>query len=132
MGVSEAPFLKIKIFFFVEDVDEDTAPFSVVPGSHKVDPGEDGVQQYECLEDMPGQVKLVGKAGDAVLWNGAIWHTAMDNKCDRARRMLLFNYTHFGMKQYDQCVAQGDFVDAVRRRSSRCRQLFGLERMRRD
>ena len=129
MGACEAPFSKIKIFFFVQDVDEETAPFSVVPGSHKVDPGEDGFPRYEKLEDMPDYVRLVGRAGDAILWNGAIWHTAMDNTGDKARRMLLYNYTHFGMAQHEPCIAKGELADSLKHRSPLCRQLFGLERM---
>ena len=127
MRVCETPFLKIKVFFFVDDVDEETSPFTVVPGSHKVD--VDRVPKYDPLEDMPNHVRLVGKAGDAILWNGCIWHTSMDNTDTKARRMLLYNYTHFGMKQHPPCIPRGKFVDYVKQRSPLCRQLFGLERM---
>ena len=127
MRVCEKPFLKIKIFFFVDDVEEETAPFTVVPGSHKFD--VDRVPKYAKHEYMPGHVRLVGKAGDAILWNGCIWHTAMDNNDTKARRMLLYNYTHFGMKQHAPCIPRGNFADYVKQRSPLCRQLFGLERM---
>ncbi|OGG52234.1 MAG: hypothetical protein A3F84_06615 [Candidatus Handelsmanbacteria bacterium RIFCSPLOWO2_12_FULL_64_10] len=123
----ETPFFKIKVFFFVEDVDEETAPFSVAPGTHKLD--VDKVPQYDDLTDMPNHVKLVGRAGAAVLWNGNIWHTAMDNVGAKARRMLLYNYTHFGMKQYSPCVPTEAFTAYVQNRSPLCRQLLGLERM---
>ncbi len=128
-GAAEEPFAKIKIFYFIEDVDEDTAPFSVVPRTHKVDVSGSGVPRHENLEDMPHHLKLVGRAGDAILWNGAIWHTAMNNTGDKARRMLLYNYTHFGMPQHEPCVPKGEFADSLKQRSSLCRQLFGLERM---
>ena len=124
----ETPFYKVKIFFFVEDVDEDTAPFSVVPGSHKFD-DNDKVPRYDRLEDMPDYVRLVGQAGDAILWNGCIWHTAMDNTDTKARRMLLYNYIHFGQAQHGPCVPTGEFAEYVRGRSRLCQQLFGLERM---
>jgi ectoine hydroxylase-related dioxygenase (phytanoyl-CoA dioxygenase family) len=124
---SEAPFSKIKIFFFVEDIEEDTSPFSVVPESHKLD--VDTVPQYDDLTDMPNYIKLVGKAGTAVLWNGYIWHAAMDNVGTKDRRMLLYNYVHFGMKQYDLCVPTEAFAAHVQNRSPICRQLLGLERM---
>ena len=127
MRACEIPFLKIKIFFLVEDVDAETAPFSVVPGSHKLN--VDTVPQYDDLNDMPNHVKLVGKAGTAVLWNGHIWHTAMDNIDTKARRMLLYNYVHFGMRQHPPCVPTPDFAEYVQNRSPRCRQLLGLERM---
>ena len=126
----ETPFLKIKIFFFVEDVDEETAPFSVVPGSHKLDVDE--VPQYDPLTDMPNHIKLVGRAGSAILWNANIWHTAMDSVDTKARRMLLFNYVHFGIKQHGPCVPSEAFAEYVKKRSPLCRQLLGLERMSRS
>ena len=64
-----------------------TAPFSVVPGSHKTD--VDQVSQYDELEEMPNHLKLVGQAGTAILWNGRIWHTTMHNTDTKPRRMRL-------------------------------------------
>lgn len=128
MKACETPYHKIKIFYFVYDVDFETGPFSVVPGSHKWD--EQEIPRYEDLNDMPDHVRLTGKAGSALLWNGRIWHTAMDNTDDKARRMLLYNYTHFGQKQYDWCMPQGAFRERLmRERSPLCKQLLGLERM---
>ena len=125
---SDKPFSKIKIFYFVDDVDEETGPFSIVPGSHKLPPGR--APQYEDLEDMPGHVKMVGKAGGAVLWNGHLYHTAMNNTDGKARKMLLYNYTHFGMKQHDPCVPKGVFRERMEREGSLlCKQLLGIERM---
>ena len=126
MRACETPYMKIKVFFFVYDVDEETAPFSVVPGSHKIDGPP---PQYDSLEDMPNHIKLVGKAGDAILWSGSIWHTAMDNTGTKARRMLLYNYTHFGMFRKPEFVPSGEFKEHIRRRSPLCQQLFGLGRM---
>lgn len=127
MGASETPFTKIKIFFFIDDIDGKTAPFSVAPGTHKID--VDRSDSYENLNDMPNHVKLVGKAGTAILWNGAIWHTAMDNIGDNARRMLVFNYVHYGMMQYDVCKPSDELVEKTNGRSPLCRQLLGIERM---
>ena len=43
--------------------------------------------------------------------------------------MLLYNYTHFGMKQYDWCIAKDDYRDRLaRERSAWCQQLLGIER----
>ena len=126
MRACETPYMKIKVFFFVYDVDEETAPFSVVPGSHKIDGPP---PQYDSLEDMPNHIKLVGKAGDAILWSGSIWHTAMDNTDTKARRMLLYNYTHFGMFRKPEFIPSGEFKEHIRRRSALCHQLFGLGRM---
>ena len=122
----QTPYMKIKIFVFVYDVDEQTAPFSVVPGTHKVDAPP---PQHDPLEDMPNHVKLVGKAGDAILWSGSIWHAAMDNTDTKARRLLLYNYTHFGMFRKPEFIPSSEFEEHIRQRSPLCCQLFGLERM---
>jgi len=129
LRVCETPFLKIKIFYFVHDVDEATSPFSVVPGSHKWDSKD--IPEYDELSDMPGHVKLTGKAGDALLWNGCILHATMDNTDTKARRMLFYNYIHFGQKRHEPCVPTGEFKESLKDRSPFCRQLFGLERMER-
>lgn len=122
----DTPHLKIKIFYLLDDVDESTGPFSVVPGTHRV---EDPAPQLEKLDTMPDHVKMVGPAGSAVIWNGRIWHTALDNTDTKARRMLLYNYTHFGMKQYDWCIPKGEFRNHIERsRSPWCKQLMGMER----
>ena len=73
--------------------------------SHKREVGE--VPPRDRLEDLDGHVKLTGRAGSALVWNGHLLHTSTDNTHTNARRMLLFNYTHFGMKQYECCVATG-------------------------
>jgi len=128
MQACDTPFHKIKIFFFVYDVDFDTGPFSVVPGSHRWIDRE--IPVFEDLNAMPDHVRLTGSAGSAVLWNGSIWHTAMDNTDTKARCMLLYNYTHFGQKQYDNCIPTGAFRERLaRERSPLCKQLLGMERL---
>lgn len=100
---SERPLLKIKVFFFVHDVDDNTSAFSVLPGSHKRE--VEDTPPAGRLEELAGHVKLTGPAGSVAIWNGRILHTSMDNTDDQARRMLLFNYTHFDMPQYEYCCS---------------------------
>ena len=127
MRMCKTPHYKIKVFVFVDDVDEETGPFSVVPGTHLEDAPP---PQWDNLEAMPDQVKLTGPAGSAVIWNGRIWHTATHNTDTKARRMLLYNYTHFGEKQYDECIPRGDFRERmIRERSPTCLQLLGIKRL---
>lgn len=64
----ETPFAKFKIFYFVENVDETTSPFSVVPGSH-------GGMLRRCRSTRnsrtcPAMSKLWARRADALLWNG--------------------------------------------------------------
>jgi len=127
MGAVDRPHHKIKVFFLVEDVGLDTGPFSVVPGSHKLT--DQLPPTFENLEDMPDHVRVTGPAGAAIIWNGCIWHTAMDNTDVRARRMLCYNYTHFGDLQHKECVVEGEFRRRMtNERSSFCKQLLGIER----
>lgn len=106
------PFNKIKVFIFVHDVDEKTGPFAVLPGSHRMSQGEtfhdaDGVERTagseivaraagergdDPADSMPGHVKFVGRAGDVLLWNGALFHAAMHNTDDKSRVVLLYNF----------------------------------------
>ena len=108
----ERPFNKIKIFIFVQDVGEDTAPFAVMPGSHRMEQGQtyhdaSGVERTAASEiteraagqpgtnpadEMPGHKKFVGKAGDVLLWNGALFHAAMHNTSTQPRVLLLYNF----------------------------------------
>jgi len=53
----------------------------------------------------------------------------MDNTDTKARRMLLYNYTHFGMFRKPEFIPSGEFKEHIRRRSPLCHQLFGLGRM---
>ena len=124
----DVPHYKIKVFFIIEEIRNGTAPFSVVPGSHRwPEAPEEG---NDALEEMPGHVRITGPAGAAIIWNGCIWHTAMDNTDTRARCMLLYNYTHFGDGQREQYILRGEFRDRMKReRSPFCRQLLGIDRM---
>ena len=131
MRACDEPHYLIKIFFLIEDIGRNTAPFSVVPGSHRwPDPPD---REGEPLDDMPGHVRITGPAGSAIIWNGCIWHTAMANTGTKARRLLLYNHAHFGTgpdAQHEACILKGKFRDRMlRQRSPFCRQLLGIERM---
>ena len=43
-------------------------------------------------------MKLTGRAGDVVLWNGALYHAAMRNTDTQARRLLLYNFVPGGAR----------------------------------
>ena len=108
--------LKAKVFYFLDDIDADMGCFSIVPASQtrpEDPPGSSnsfnneervkGEPQYtgERLEDMPGMQKMTGAAGTAVIWNVALWHTATANTSHRDRRILVYGYTHFWVKQWE-------------------------------
>ena len=94
--------LKAKIFYFLDDQDEDMGCFSLVPGSHKYpEKPEKGVYTNDKLEDMPGCTKMIGPAGSAVIWNVVCWHTALANKSQRDRRILIYGYMPFWVKKWE-------------------------------
>jgi phytanoyl-CoA hydroxylase len=43
-------------------------------------------------------VKMAFPAGTAWLFNGRMFHAALNNDSDQPRRMLIYNYGHFWMK----------------------------------
>ncbi len=132
--------LKAKVFYFVDDIDADMGCFSIVPASHawpEDPPGStnsfhteaeraERTPQYtgDELEDMPGLQKVTAAAGTAVIWNVALWHTATANTSSRDRRILVYGYTHFWVKQWEDRrppKAMIEWADSPHRR-----QLMGI------
>jgi ectoine hydroxylase-related dioxygenase (phytanoyl-CoA dioxygenase family) len=94
--------LKIKVFYAVEDIDEDMGCFSLVPGTHLNDDGPPKDRyKGETLEDMPGFRKMTMKAGDAVLWDVTCWHSGLANTSDRDRKLVIYGYMPFFVKKWN-------------------------------
>ena len=117
--------LKTKVFYFLDDQDEDMGCFSLIPGTHKLPEGPPREQyRAERLEDMPGLTKMVGQAGDAVVWNVLLWHTGLANTSRRDRRMVIYGYMPFWVKKWlDRTPPQNviDWADTPLKR-----QLMGI------
>jgi ectoine hydroxylase-related dioxygenase (phytanoyl-CoA dioxygenase family) len=91
--------LMVKVFFLLTDVDEASGGTAMIPGSHKFDLK----WTFPVVEDpktMPGAVQMTGAAGTAYLYTGRVYHCAVRNESDRARRVLIYNYGHFWMKMW--------------------------------
>ena len=100
----------VKLFFNVFDTTEKQGCTAVVPGSHRL---LGGPQEMSGLEfagggsagaalDAMGQqntlIKLAGKAGDAMLADIRIWHTAMENTTPQPRESLIMMFSPFWRK----------------------------------
>lgn len=72
---------------YLDDVDEETGPLQVVPGSHRNTQEEIPSK----TTDLPGQITLMPKAGDAIMLHGNLWHRALPTT-ERGRRRRLIIY----------------------------------------
>ncbi|MBA3687113.1 MAG: phytanoyl-CoA dioxygenase family protein [Planctomycetes bacterium] len=92
----------VRATYFLDDIDEDTAPMALLPGTHRAD--------HECPADLtgpdgqprelPGMVRLTGKAGDCVVNHTEIWHTNTPNRGTRIRKLVMLTYKHAWMRQW--------------------------------
>ena len=94
--------LKVKVFYFLDDQDEDMGCFTLVPGSHKFDDKPDPNQYVgDNLTGMPNLKKMVGKAGSAIIWNVICWHTGLANVSNKDRRLVIYGYMPFWVKKWE-------------------------------
>lgn len=94
--------LKAKVFYFLDDQDEDMGCFTLVPGSHK-HPDGPPKDRYNgpTLEDMPGMKKIAPRAGSAIIWNVVCWHSGLANRSERDRRLVIYGYMPFWVKKWE-------------------------------
>ncbi|MCZ6677821.1 MAG: phytanoyl-CoA dioxygenase family protein [Candidatus Poribacteria bacterium] len=74
---------------YLDDLNADTGPVAVVPGSHNWLDREPPLDRYEPIE---GEVEVCVKAGGGVLIHGNLWHRALPT-LNAKRRMLILSYT---------------------------------------
>ena len=111
--------MMVKVFFLLTDVNEDSGGTAMVPGSHHFPEGFT-FPKVADPKQMPGSIQMTGKAGTAYLFNGRVYHCAVNNDSAFPRKVLIYNYGHFWMKMWqgyepsqrllDDAVASGDPV----------------------
>ena len=69
----------------------------MIPGSHRL-PMDFTYPGVSDPKNMPGAVQMRGAAGTAYLFNGRVYHAAVNNDSDRPRKVLIYNYGHHWMK----------------------------------
>ena len=69
----------------------------MIPGSHRL-PMDFEFPKVSDPKGMPGAVQMSGKAGTAYLFNGRVFHAAVNNESDSPRKVLIYNYGHHWMK----------------------------------
>tara|TARA_B100000686_G_scaffold349899_1_gene444365 strand:- start:97 stop:876 length:780 start_codon:yes stop_codon:yes gene_type:complete len=114
-----------KVYVYLVDVPENGATLAIVPGSHRFEMGHP-LPDIAEHEDMPHHVKLVARAGDAVLFNGYCWHARFHNRSTQDRKVLEYSYVHSWMRtRYDY----RDFPEHIQQSMTQShdrRQLFGV------
>lgn len=91
--------MMVKVFYLLSDVDANSGGTAMVPGSHRF-PESFQFPRVDEPKQMPGMIQMTGKAGTAYLFNGRVYHCAVNNESDRPRRVLIYNYGHFWMKMW--------------------------------
>ena len=112
-----------KVHYYLEDLAPDQGCLSFLPGSHRY-PARHPVPDIGDPDTSDLAVKIVPKAGDAVVFNVHVLHFNQDNATDRVRKSIIYAYAHFWMKHYANSVP----ADIDRYATSpRRRQLFGVD-----
>lgn len=91
--------MMVKVFFLLSDVNDNSGGTALIPGSHRL-PMNWEFPKTSDPREMPGAVQMTGKAGTAYLFNGRVYHCAVNNNSDHARRVLIYNYGHSWMKTW--------------------------------
>jgi hypothetical protein len=118
--------LMLKVFYLLSDVDADSGGTALIPGSHRF-PETWRYPDVDEPRDMPGAVQMTGRAGDAYLFSGRIYHCAVNNRSERERRVLIYNYGHFWMKIWPGYEPSERLLHAARASGDPVRmQLLGI------
>jgi ectoine hydroxylase-related dioxygenase (phytanoyl-CoA dioxygenase family) len=96
--VSQGDYQVCNSIWLIDDFTAANGPTRVVPGSHRsAQLPRQAVADPEA--SYPGEVKLLGRAGTVVIFNGHLWHGGTQNTTDRPRRALHSYFCRRGRKQ---------------------------------
>lgn len=111
-----------KVHYYVEDLAPDQGCLAFIPGSHRLPAGHPRPAGLRD-EHADGVVKIVPKAGDAIIFNTHVLHMALDNTSGKVRKSIIYAFSHFWMKQSASAMPADLAQFTCRQR----RQLFGVE-----
>jgi phytanoyl-CoA hydroxylase len=112
-----------KVHFYFEDLLPNQGCLAFIPGTHRLPP-DFPRPRIEDVDHSPAVMKIVPKAGDAVLFNTHCLHMALDNTSPKTRKSLIYAYSHFWVKNYGNAVPR----DLEKYATNRLRrQMFGVE-----
>lgn len=118
--------MMVKVFFLLTDVNEDSGGTAMIPGSHRF-PSDFAFPHPEDPKDMPDAIQMRGKAGTAYMFNGRVYHAAVNNESDHPRKVLIYNYGHFWMKTWSGYEPSGRLLQEAQASGDPVRkQLLGI------
>jgi ectoine hydroxylase-related dioxygenase (phytanoyl-CoA dioxygenase family) len=89
--------LMVNVGVYLDALTAEKGPIWVVPGSHrqteKPPRGHTG--------ELPNAIPLNVNAGDAVIFDCAVWHKGGGNRSDSVRRAIFPTYGHYWMKRFE-------------------------------
>jgi ectoine hydroxylase-related dioxygenase (phytanoyl-CoA dioxygenase family) len=111
------------ILIYLDDIDRETGPICIMPGSHDRLDSEPAPEYYG---EYPDQLTLTPPAGSAVLIHSNLWHRAMPTTPEgRKRRLVLVCYHPTWFKRRWSDAGDGLIRDALASGDEEARELFG-------
>jgi hypothetical protein len=84
------PRVSVKVGYFATDLPEPgMGNLAVVPGSHRL-----GRPQVAMGDQPDGAIELTARAGDAVIFDRRLWHSASTNRSSATRIFLTVGYSY--------------------------------------
>ena len=118
--------LMVKVFYLLSDVELNSGGTAMIPGSHRL-PMDFQFPRVDDPKQMPGISQMTGKAGTAYMFNGRVYHAAVNNESDHVRHVLIYNYGHLWMRHWPGYEPSQRLLDEARASGDPVRmQLLGL------
>jgi phytanoyl-CoA hydroxylase len=116
------PTFLVKVHYYLDDLAPDQGCLAFIPGSQHYPADRPNPKTLDPAHDLV--VKIVPRAGDAVIFNTHVLHMALDNTSAAVRQSLIYAYSHFWLKT----EKSGAPTDLARHAATRQRkQLFGVD-----
>jgi ectoine hydroxylase-related dioxygenase (phytanoyl-CoA dioxygenase family) len=103
IDLAHTPNFLVKVHYYFEDLRPDQGCLAFLPGTHRLPPDYPR-PVIDDVEGSPAAVKIVPKAGDAVLFNTHLLHMALDNTSPMPRKSLIYAYSHCWVKNYANAI----------------------------
>lgn len=114
--------LMIKFMYILSDISTGDGGLRVYPGSHAT-----SFDEYPPNVENLKSVYIEAKAGDLIVFNANLLHTATNNDSDRPRITLMYAYAHSWMRVFKGFEVSEGLIKAIKEsNNSLADQIFGL------